>query len=137
MPQQHPFSCPFQTKMAQPEHCIALVGDRAAGKTAFIHLIKDCPLPTIKNNRYRPTIGTEVHPIHHMGHLLNIYEMGKFSSFNNLPHIQAAIFITKEKNPELPVLPGGPPIIVVNNRHCRMTHADAYRALDQIVNTIH
>ena len=123
--------------MARPEHCIAVVGDRGAGKTAFIHLIKENPIHTIKNNRYYGTIGTEVHPIHHRGHLFNMYDMGKFSSFNNLPHIQAAIFITKKHNPELPVLPGDPPIIIINNKDYRMTLADALRALDMVAETIH
>jgi hypothetical protein len=117
-------------------YTIALVGDRAAGKTAFMHLIKDIPLPTITNNRYHPTIGSEVHPIDYRGYVFNIYDMGKFSSFNNMPQIDFTIFVTKKINPELPVIPGGPPMVVVNNRDYCMTRTDAYDALDKIVEIV-
>jgi len=123
--------------MAQPNHCIALVGDRGVGKTAFIKLNKNITPLLPKNNKYHATIGSEVHPILHRGHIFNIYDMGKFSSFNNMPHIQAAIFITKSRNPELPVLPGDPPMIIINNKDYRMTREDTYRALDLIAETIH
>jgi hypothetical protein len=123
--------------MAQPNHCIALVGDRGVGKTTFLYLNKGNPIRPIKNNKYHATIGSEVHPIVHRGHIFDIYDMGKFSSFNNMPHIQAAIFITKKENPELPVLPGDPPMVMINNKNYRMTREDTYRALDLIAETIH
>jgi len=123
--------------MATREYCIVLVGPRASGKTTLVRMLKDLPPETIKDNKYHATIGSEVSPMFHQGRLLNIYDMGKFSTFNNLPSIDAAILLTKRANPELPVLPGGPPIIVVNNHDYTMARADIDIALDQIVSAFH
>ena len=123
--------------MATREYCIVLVGPRASGKTTLVRMLKGLPPETIKDNTYHATIGSEVHPIEHRSRLLNIDDMGKFTTFDNLPSIDAAILLTKRANPELPVLPGGPPIVVVNNHDYTMARAGVDAALDQIVNAFH
>lgn len=126
----------LQKRMTSTEYNIALVGASASGKTAFMRFLKNIPLETIKNNRYHPTSHTQVHPISHRGYLFNIWEAGKFSTIDTFPNIRVAILITKETNPVMPILPGNPPIVVVNNRKYIMTEADVYRALDKVVDII-
>ena len=123
--------------MTSTEYNIALVGASASGKTAFMRFLKNIPLETIKNNRYHPTSHTQVHPISHRRYLFNIWEAGKFSTIDTFPNIRVAILITKETNPVMPILPGNPPIVVVNNHDYTMARAGVDAALDQIVNAFH
>jgi len=123
--------------MSYPEYNIALIGAAASGKTAFMRFLKGLSLETIKNNKYHSTPHTNVHPIDHKRHLFNIWEAGKFSKVEEFPNISVVILITKEVNPVMPILPGNPPIVVVNNRKHVMTAVDAYSALDKVVDIIH
>ena len=122
--------------MANPEYCIALIGDRAAGKTAFIQLLKGIEPRILDDNKYYPTIGTEVHPISHRRRLFNIYDMGKFSTFDRMPQIHAAILITKKETPVVPAVPGNPPIIIVNNKDYAMNLAAALNALNRVIQAL-
>jgi len=122
--------------MAHREYCIALIGDRAAGKTAFIQLLKGIEPRKLDDNKYHATIGSEVHPIVHRRHTLNIYEMGKFSTFDRMPHIHAAILITKDPAAVAPVVPGNPPVIIVNNKDYSMNRAATTNALNRVIQTL-
>jgi hypothetical protein len=122
--------------MAHREYSIALIGDRAAGKTAFIQFLKGFTPLLPKNNKYHATISTEVHPIDHRRRTLNIYEMGKFSTFDTMPRINAAILITKDPAAVAPVLPGNPPVIIVNNKDYLMNRAATTNALNRVIQTL-
>jgi GTPase SAR1 family protein len=123
--------------MATRELNIVLIGDRASGKTTFVHLLKNIPLQPMRDNKYRATIGSEVHPIIHKKRQMNIWDMGKFSKLENLSHIDVAIFITKMENPiYIPPPTLTAPVIVVNNMGNRMTRTDVNNALTQVLQRI-
>jgi len=123
--------------MATRELNIVLIGDRASGKTTFVHLLKNIPLHPMRDNKYRATIGSEVHPIIHKKRQMNIWDMGKFSKLENLPSIDLAIFVTKMENQiDIPLIYNNAPVIVVNNMGNRMTRTDVNNALTQVLQRI-
>ena len=123
--------------MANRELNIVVIGDRASGKTAFVHLLKNIPIRPLPDNKYYGTIGSEVHPIIHKKRAMNIWDMGKFSSLASVPRIDAAILIRKNNGAEdLPLIYNNAPVIGVNNMGNRMTRTDANNALTQVLGRV-
>jgi len=121
------------TNPNDPVYRVALLGDRASGKTSFMRFIKGNPLDTLKDNKYRSTAHTEVHPLFHNSLKIDIWETGKFSCVEKFPLMYAIIVVSNEKSAEKVTvnLHGPIPVITVYNRKYRMTHDDALTALDR------
>lgn len=117
---------------------VAILGERASGKTAFVRMVKGIPLSPIKENRYHATPHTEVHPIDHRGTFIDLWETGKFSIVEKFPLTDAIIVISRHKQDERVSvnMDSGKPILTVNNRHYSMTHDDVINALDELVKAL-
>lgn len=69
---------------------IAIVGNPASGKTAFIQAARSQPI----SSQYFKTIACEAHPHSHNGEHITLWEFGHYCNWDIMENMDGVIYIT-------------------------------------------
>ncbi len=109
---------------------IAVIGNPASGKSAFIQTCKENPL----SKRYHKTIAFEVHPMgHYNGHFLNLCEFGHYCDWEQLKNMDGIIYISTTN--VFDFKKSDKPYVTVINRN-RSAKFDTEKILNEIASKI-